>query len=66
MFEADAQFLADHLKSLGITAHVTGGQLLGFAAEGVLPDVRVLVRAGDLERAQAAREELARNDPRMG
>lgn len=64
MFEADAQHLADHLGSLGITAKVMGAQLLTIAPE-LLPQVQVIVRAADLERAQAAREELARDNPRM-
>lgn len=64
MFEADARLLADHLKSLGITAYVTGAELLSVAPE-VFPDVRVLVRACDLERARVVRAELAAVEPRV-
>ncbi|MBL8849995.1 MAG: hypothetical protein JNG89_09930 [Planctomycetaceae bacterium] len=62
--EADAQFLIDHLGSVGIRAMMTGNVLLNVYPE-VPADVRVLVRACDLERAQVVRADLATIEPRV-
>jgi hypothetical protein len=62
--EADAQFLIDHLDSVGIRAMMTGQELFNVYPE-VPIDLRVLVRACDLERAQGVRAELAAVEPRV-
>ena len=62
--EGDAQFLIDHLESAGIRALMTGQGLLYVYPE-VPADVRVLVRACDLEHAQGVRAELATIEPRV-
>jgi hypothetical protein len=62
--EADAQFLADRMRSLGIKAIVCGSPLM--SAQPELPaEIEILVRQGDLERAQAVRAELAATNPRF-
>lgn len=62
--EADAQFLADHLESLGIRSILCGTPLMSVRPE-VPADVEIRVRQADLERAQTARAELAATNPRV-
>jgi hypothetical protein len=63
--EVDAQFLVDHLASLGIKSMLCGSSLMSAQPE-VPAVVEVRVRQADLERAQAARAELAVTNPRVG
>lgn len=62
--EIDAQLLIDRLAELGIRAKMLSA-LLAVAPE-VPPDVQVVVRSADLERAQSARAELAKRNPSVG
>jgi hypothetical protein len=62
--EADAQLLVDYLKSLGIHSILCGTALMSVRPE-VPADVEVRVRQADLDRAQAARAELAATNSRV-
>jgi len=62
--EIDAQFLVDHLASLGIKAMLSGSPLMTAQPE-VPATIDVIVRQADVERAQVAREKLAQTNPRV-
>ncbi|MFO1096354.1 MAG: hypothetical protein U0992_24075 [Planctomycetaceae bacterium] len=62
--EIDAQFLIDHLRSLGIWS-MNGGAGTSTGWPEAHGDVQVLVRQSDLQRAQQVRDELARTNPQV-